>query len=585
MLSRRNFLKTGLTTGAAALPLVAKIDAIDPATLAAQEARADESGTTGILIPLPDRLPPVNPASEPWQKRVRRVGQTNMTEHDPAVMNIEEWADYWHATKVDVVYVSVTGILAFYPSKVPFHKHGKYLNGRDFFGECAAAARKRGMRVVARMSPDLNWPDALAAHPEWAMRRKDGSPQLSTEDPRLFKTCMFSTYMDDYVPAIIHEVNSLYDVDCFYTNGWPPLGNLPECYCAICSKLPAPATPAYWRAFTERVLALWTRYDGIAKEKKADSFFFANSGGNVRGGPNLDQLGKIIEWFQADNQGRTYEDPAIWGCSSQGRVCNAVLDGKFAANVTAAYSTGNPGWRNALKNTRRDSHVVQRDAGKRNGAVLSFCRRRKRIWRGPSLAESRTGYSNWTARYDAHWVTRRSIANLGVVIGQSTQLLYPGPATMRTRTYMHETTQGVYDALLRGRFAWDYVHDDRLEPERLKKYRALMLPNVAMLSDRQCDQLRDYVRSGGSLVASFETSLYDEDLKPRPNFGLVVLRNRILLVQVPLWGVRLPLAWQTRLRGLGIQWEVLPHLQGTVLRNREMRIKWDACIQRADTEC
>ncbi|MGB6694096.1 MAG: beta-galactosidase trimerization domain-containing protein [Terracidiphilus sp.] len=523
MLSRRNFLKTGLTTGAAALPLVAKIDAIDPATLAAQEARADESGTTGILIPLPDRLPPVNPASEPWQKRVRRVGQTNMTEHDPAVMNIEEWADYWHATKVDVVYVSVTGILAFYPSKVPFHKHGKYLNGRDFFGECAAAARKRGMRVVARMSPDLNWPDALAAHPEWAMRRKDGSPQLSTEDPRLFKTCMFSTYMDDYVPAIIHEVNSLYDVDCFYTNGWPPLGNLPECYCAICSKLPAPATPAYWRAFTERVLALWTRYDGIAKEKKADSFFFANSGGNVRGGPNLDQLGKIIEWFQADNQGRTYEDPAIWGCSSQGRVCNAVLDGKFAANVTAAYSTGNPGWRNASKTPDEIRMWFNETLASGMAPYCHFVGAENGFGEDRRWQKVGLDYFNWTARYDAHWVTRRSIANLGVVIGQSTQLLYPGPATMRTRTYMHETTQGVYDALLRGRFAWDYVHDDRLEPERLKKYRALMLPNVAMLSDRQCDQLRDYVRSGGSLVASFETSLYDEDLKPRPNFGLADL--------------------------------------------------------------
>ena len=83
---------------------------------------------------------------------------------------------------------------------------------------------------------------------------------------------------------------------------------------------------------------------------------------------------------------------------------------------------------------------------------------------------------------------------------------------------MHETTQGIYEALLRGRFALDYVHEDRLEPERLKKYRALMLPNVAMLSDRQCEQLRDYVRGGGSLVASFETSLYDENLKPRARF-------------------------------------------------------------------
>ncbi len=126
------------------------------------------------------------------------------------------------------------------------------------------------------------------------MRHKDGSPLLSTEDSRLFKTCMFSTYMDDYVPAIMREINSRYDIDCFYTNGWPPLGQLPECYCAICSKLPASGTPAYWRVFTERVLALWKRYDAIAKEKKAENFFFANSGGNVRGGPNLDQLGKII---------------------------------------------------------------------------------------------------------------------------------------------------------------------------------------------------------------------------------------------------------------------------------------------------
>jgi hypothetical protein len=66
-----------------------------------------------------------------------------MTEHDPAVMNIEEWADYWHSADAEIVFVSVTGILAFYPSKVKFHRHGKYLHGRDFFGECVAAAKKR----------------------------------------------------------------------------------------------------------------------------------------------------------------------------------------------------------------------------------------------------------------------------------------------------------------------------------------------------------------------------------------------------------------------------------------------------------
>jgi hypothetical protein len=326
--------------------------------------------------------------------------------------------------------------------------------------------------------------------------------------------------MDDYVPAIMREINSLYDVDCFYTNGWPPIGMLPECFCAVCSKLPASGTPAYWRVFNERVVELWKRYDAIAKEKKADSFYFANLGGNVHPSVNLDQLGKTIAWFQADNQGRTYEDPAVWGCSLQGRVCSAVLDGKFAANVTAAYSTGTPGWRNLSKSPEETrmwfNETLASGMAPYNhfvGAEKGFCEDRR--WQ-----EVGEEYFQWTARHDAHFAARRSVANVGVVMGQSTQLLYPGPATARVRTYMRETTQGLYDALLRGRFAFDYVHEDRLEPERLKKYRVLLLPNIAMLSDRQCEQLRAYVRSGGSLMASFETSLYDENLNPRADFGL-----------------------------------------------------------------
>ena len=64
--------------------------------------------------------------------------------------------------------------------------------------------------------PDLNWEEALATPPEWAMRNKDGSVQYNTEEPRLFKTCMFSTYMDDYVTAIIREINSLaFSRGCF----------------------------------------------------------------------------------------------------------------------------------------------------------------------------------------------------------------------------------------------------------------------------------------------------------------------------------------------------------------------------------
>jgi hypothetical protein len=54
----------------------------------------------------------------------------------------------------------------------------------------------------------------------------------------------------------------------------------------------------------------------------------------------------------------------------------------------------------------------------------------------------------------------------------------------------------------------------------MRKYAALVLSNTALLSDEQCLQIRDYVDSGGSLLATFETSLYNENQERRVDFGL-----------------------------------------------------------------
>ncbi|HEY1764897.1 MAG TPA: hypothetical protein VGF85_08220, partial [Opitutaceae bacterium] len=102
-------------------------------------------------------------AGEAWHQRIRRIGQLNFNERDPVELDVEAWGDYWASLKVDAVLVSVTGIIAFYPTEVPFHRKSQFLGGRDLFGECAAAAKKRGLRVIARFSPDLNWEDAVQA--------------------------------------------------------------------------------------------------------------------------------------------------------------------------------------------------------------------------------------------------------------------------------------------------------------------------------------------------------------------------------------------------------------------------------------
>lgn len=66
----------------------------------------------------------------------------------------------------------------------------------------------------------------------------------------------------------------------------------------------------------------------------------------------------------------------------------------------------------------------------------------------------------------------------------------------------------------------DVIFDDSLTLKRLSPYPVVVLANSTCLSDAQCEVLGDYVRGGGTLLATGESSLYDEWGDRRENFGL-----------------------------------------------------------------
>jgi hypothetical protein len=476
------------------------------------------SATAAAAATVPVRLFADVPQSKdvPWHQKIRRAGQVNLTEHDPAVLDVEQWANYWASLKCDVVLVSVTGIIAFYPTKVPFHRQSKFLNGRDFTGELVAAAKKRNMRVIARFSPDLNWGDALQAHPEWFRRDKQGNPIPAVEEPLLFNTCTFTTYMTEHVPALMREVNSRYDIDGLFTNAWPTIGRMPECYCEACKDLPHYDTPAYWQKYTERVVSLWKMWDGIAKEKLADNLFYANMGGSIQSGPNMIALKEVSEWYNCDNQGRGGEEEAIWGCTLQGRVCNSIMDGHTATNVTASYSTGKPRWRNIHKSTEEAQMWMDETVASGMVPWYHFIGGEEglgadRRWHEPGLE-----YFTWLAKNDQHLTNKKTIADIAVVMGQSTQRFYRSKELGDPMMNIH----GIYQSLLEGRFLFDLLHEQELVTDKIKKYKTIILPNIALLSDAECTGLKRFAQNGGSIMASFETSLYDEKNERRKDFGI-----------------------------------------------------------------
>jgi hypothetical protein len=451
-------------------------------------------------------------SATPWYQNMRRCGQVNFNQQDPQKLDIAPWVDYWSSLKLDALLLNAGGIVAFYPTRIPYHHRSQFLGDRDLFGDFAKAAKSRGIRVVARLDCNQAFEEALNAHPEWFRRQAGGQPVLHAESPELFATCMFTSYFTDQMTAIIREVNSLYDVDGFFTNGWPGAGLPPACYCEACRRLADRRSAAFLDQHMARVLEVWKLWDAAAREKKPDSVYVGNLGGGIGATTDLRKLAGVAAWFNADHQGRSGITP-IWDCAQQGRVAQSVMKGRTITNVTGSYANSQPLWRHTAKSPVEATMWMAQTTA--SGMVPWY------HWLGGAPEDQRwrapgRDFFQWIAKYQPHFVNRRPVANLAVVFSQRLNASYHPPGGGASSDFL----QGMYYALLEGRFLFDFVHEDDLDPTTLKKYAAVILPNVALLNDTQCRQLREYGRAGGGLLATFETGRYDGDGARRQELGV-----------------------------------------------------------------
>lgn len=126
--------------------------------------------------------------------------------------------------------------------------------------------------------------------------------------------------------------------------------------------------------------------------------------------------------------------------------------------------------------------------------------------------------ANMKAR-DEWFAKSEAISYLGIVASEQTRTLYAGGAL--PIYFSHPL--GAFRAFLEEHVPVRVLTELDLEGANLEGLRVLVLPNVACLSDRAAEVIRRFVKSGGGLIASFETSLYDADYRRRPDFALADL--------------------------------------------------------------
>ena len=477
--------------------------------------------------------PPAQPGP-PWFRRTRRWVQTNLNEQDPPSYDPVLWSDYWRRVRAQGVIVNAGGIVAFYPTRLPWHHRAQALGERDLFGEILAKARDAGLTVLARMDSTRTYEEVYRAHPGWFARDARGEPFHSGD---LYTVCVNGPWVEESVPAILREIAERYHPDGFTDNSWSGLGQTQVCCCDHCRRgfaektrleLPArvdwddPAYRAWIRWSYARRGAVWDAYNRVTHEA---------------GGPDCHWLG-MCQGDPAQMCAEFRQPRAIWS-----RAPVVMLDWQarrggegFQANATAgAIVHGVAGWDALVPESTAlylgPTRPMFRKASKPQPEV--------RLWAACGMAagiqpwwhhlgaqqedrrQLRTAeaLSRWHAENEAFLVDRRPIATVGIAWSE-TNIDWYGRGEAHVRTTM--PFAGVVEACVEHRLPWRAVHAEdvlRDAPE----LDVLVLPNLAALSERQCAAIRRFVGRGGGIVASGETSLYDEEGRRLSDFALADL--------------------------------------------------------------
>ena len=458
-----------------------------------------------------------------WQKPLRIV-QVNLQVADSSLLDPDEvMRQLKEELRANCVVFNAAGIYAWYPTRVPFHFVNPFMGGRDLLGGAVEAAHKYGLKFIARVDFSKADDSIYQQHPEWFAKDPQGQPRAMGE-PRygpwslLYATCSNGPYCAEAVafPAL-EEMLTTYDVDGLFYNG----ASYRECHCGTCQRKyrelydqELPPDPERFdpgwaaRCFLDNMQGIY----GVCKAKRPDVPWLGGFGMQVRRGRTRDlsllaQYADVPSTETRDHffEGYLEKNPTWWpGVTS--RLGCTLFEGVPPIIIVHA-CTGMP-WRH----TTLPDHEY-------------------RMWlsqvpaNGGNIWHTLTGIPN--TQYDQRILDEVAAFNRILEKNESvfadTQIVAPvaivfsGPSRRLTG---NDELFGFIEALVNHQIPFTFLPAENLTADRLANLDVVVLPNVCSLSDEAVAALRAFVEGGGGIVASYETSLFDEQGKRRDTLAL-----------------------------------------------------------------
>ena len=384
-----------------------------------------------------------------------------------------------------------------------------------------AALVKHGIKIIGVVPPAL-WGEPYFAHPEW---RRIGTnttqiPQADpVKEPYGGPLCLMGPWGDRLIDILEEIVRKYPKVTAWSFDGLHDYGC---CYCANCREAyrndtgkeipnadmndPEFRRYVHWldRRLESFVVRMQTRLKSINPDialitwtTNAGRFgHFLSIPRNMPARMNLlfdcpDQE----FWMDETNRGNTvvsaFANAYIW----------AVTNHRTAASTTYVMSHGNPYDGSSFPNLEYLRRLF---------LVMTY---------GPIVTTDKVAEIQSRAPWTTH---KQPEPWAAMVMSDNTNCFYGRDPAKDEERYLSNVF-GVFRTAVEEHFPMTVINDWNLNSEDLSKYKVLVLPNTAVMNEEQAEAVRQFVKNGGGLVASVDTSLFDEFGDPRKDFLLADL--------------------------------------------------------------
>ncbi len=371
----------------------------------------------------------------------------------------------------------------------------------------------RGMRVLVYFSlTNCFWKEMFQALPEsepWRQQGPDAEPvpyggiDYGAGEVTRYLMCCHNPHWRAYQKRRIAAALDAGADGIFWDN------NFSKCHCPICREK--------FRQFTKQRLGRPhdlprplpdepPAHEDLrsAREVVFDWVPLSHPQARIHLAKNLFRYLSVLDILQELKEfARRINPDVVW--SNNGHLCQQIYD---SANLLLSEDLSPPCYDASSGVLRTNAGVLRylyEECGRDVPAIVNS--------KHPeTFAYGCTGYGMRDAEVNAYLAAHsglykdaRSLARVGVVAAEMNYI---------------SRRSNFFDNLTRRHLLYDVIPVHRLGRFDLAGCDVLLLRSILFLSDGDCARLREYVAAGGTLIATNDTSLYDENWKRRADYGL-----------------------------------------------------------------